>query len=146
MRWCEFRWSSCFVPGNISSNLISRSSSSNRWFIGSQRLSKKPNICIAMHIALDQGHHFQIWAGDVGACKRNNRSNALAFFLSIFPGIQHIIPRFGRFQLNLGAKNSYTCTVQIVIAYSCILVKREEGCHLTGICLWSQVKLLVQKK
>ena len=55
----------------------------------------KPNICITMHIALDQGH-FEIRSGDVGACKSNDRSNAQAFFLSGFPGIQHILPRFVR--------------------------------------------------
>ena len=39
----------------------------------------KQNICIAMHIALNQGH-FEIQSGDVGACKSNHRSNAQAFF------------------------------------------------------------------
>ena len=46
----------------------------------------KPNICIAMHIALDQGHS-QILSGGVGACKNNDRNNAhvaQAFFLSVF--------------------------------------------------------------
>ena len=140
------RWSCCFLPGNIASNSISRSSGSSRWFIGSQRLSEtKPNICIAMHIAVEQGH-FQKRSGDVGACKSNDRSNAQAFFLSGFPGIQHILPRFVRFQSSFGAKKSCTCKVQIVIACSCFLVKREQGCHVTGIWLWSQEGILrVQK-
>ena len=46
-------------------------------------------------------------------------------------------------QVPIGAlakkKKKKTCTVQIVIAYSCFLVKREQGCHLTEICPWSQV-------
>ena len=38
-------------------------------------------------------------------------------------------------------------TVQIIMAYSCFLVKRRQGCHLTGICQWSQVSMLwVQEK
>ena len=65
-------------------------------------------------------------SGDLGACKSNDRSNAKAFFLSVFPGIHHILPRFVRFQSSFGAKKSCTCTVQIVIAYSCFLVKREQ--------------------
>ena len=40
----------------------------------------KPNICIGMHIALDQGLS-QIRSGDVGAyAKVNDRNNAQAFF------------------------------------------------------------------
>ena len=38
----------------------------------------KPNICIAMHIALDQGHS-QVQTGGVGASKSNDRSNTQAF-------------------------------------------------------------------
>ena len=64
----------------------------------------KPNICIAMHIALEQGHS-QIRSGDVGACKSNDKGNAHAFILSVFLGIQHILPRFGRFKRALARKN-----------------------------------------
>ena len=148
MGCCLFRWSCCFLPGNIASNSISRSSGSSRWFIGSQRLSEtKPNICIAMHIAVEQGH-FQKRSGDVGACKSNDRSNTQAFFLSVFPGIQHILPRFVRFQSSFGAKKTCTCTVQIVIAYSYFLVRGSKAAtsRELGICQWSQVNVASPKR
>ena len=69
----------------------------------------KPNICIAMHIMISfaQGHS-QIRSGDVGACRSNDRSNAQAFFLSVFSGIQHILPRFVGFQSSFGAEKPCT--------------------------------------
>ena len=41
---CVYRWSCCFLPVNIASNSISRSSESSWRLIGSQRLSKPSRI------------------------------------------------------------------------------------------------------
>ena len=111
-----------------------RESSMIHWQPGFERT--KRNICIAMHIALDQGHsQSDLDSEDVEACTSNDRSNAQALFLSVFSGIQLLVPRFGRFPSSFGKKKQCTFTVQIVIGYSCFLVKTEQGCHLTEICL-----------
>ena len=88
----------------------------------------KQNICIAMHIALDQGHS-QIQSGDVGACKSNYRSNAQAFFLLVFPRIQHILPTCSKIcQVPIGLGRQKNMYMHCVV--DCSHVLGQEGARM----------------
>ena len=106
----------------------------------------KPNICIAMHIALDQCHS-QIRSGDMGACTSNDLKPRPGILPFCFPGNSAHPPKIGQVPIEFCVKKPCTSTVWIVIAYSCFMIKREKGYHLMEICPWSQVNmLLVQQK
>ena len=61
--------------------------------------------------------------------KSNDRSNAQGFFLSVFSRIQHILPRFGRFQSSFGAKNH--CARAHTHTYIHSLCRRRRNVQVT---------------
>ena len=76
-------------------------------------------------------------------CERmqtNDRSNTKVFFLTVFSGIQHILPGFGSCQLSFVTNKTCYSTLHIFMSDSFILEKREKSSLITRICPYSQVK------
>ena len=82
---------------------------------------REPSICITMHIALDQDHS-QIRSATLwhSSCR---------FFRESSTSFQDLAGSNGA----------------LAWKYSCFLVKREKGCHLTGICQWSQINWQIKQ-
>ena len=135
-----YHWLCWSLPGNIASNVISRSLGEISMIHGQPKRTK-PNMFtgIAMHTALDVNNP-RIRSSEARACKRYDWGNADAFFLAIFSGLQDTLPTFGRCPSSLGAGKPCTCQVQIFNLLSCVLGRIKEGSLIIRICPWIYVK------
>ena len=141
-----YHWLCWSLPGNIASNVISRSLGEISMIHGQPKRTK-PNMFtgIAMHTALDVNNP-RIRSSEARACKRYDWGNADAFFLAIFSGLQDTLPTFGRCPSSLGAGKPCTCQVQIFNLLSCVLGRIKEGSSSSESAHGSMSKHVASKR
>ena len=91
-------WSFCCLPGNIVSNVISKSSGRQDWFIGRLRqpafARSKLNMYIAMHIALDWNRPNQVLQSQSWQTYWLKQCQCILFCYFVGNALQHIFPSF----------------------------------------------------